>query len=71
MAGQVQLRKRYMRPGVDPETAQMVRSPADANAVPFDSMPLDEFDKRLAENYALGSAEEGYDVLSQRKGAAA
>ena len=68
-SGQVQLRQRYMRPGVDAETAEMVRSPADSRAVPFDSMPLDEFDKRLAANYALGPSAEGYDVLNQRKGA--
>jgi hypothetical protein len=45
----------------------MARSPDSAKAVPFDSIPLDEFDKRLAENYALGSSSEGYDVLAQRK----
>lgn len=69
--GQHTLRQRYMRPGVTEEQAEMARSPGSAKAVPFDSMPLDEFDKRLAENYALGSASEGHDTLVQRKGGVA
>lgn len=62
----------HKRPGMEnvPEELQgMVRSPAESKAVPLDSMPLDEFDKRLAENYARGSSAE--IVAARERGEAA